>query len=78
MMMEVIIECEAEAFSTEAGEGVADCGATLSCMGDETWEAWLAAMCATADDLEFIDVDKVFKFGGGERLTSKTMVNIPV
>ena len=29
MMMEVIVEFEAEAFSTEAGEGVADCGATL-------------------------------------------------
>ena len=76
--MEVIVEFEAEAFSTEAGEGVADCGATPSCMGDETWEAWLAAMGKTADDLEFIDVDKVFKFGGGERLTSKTMVKRPI
>ena len=37
MMMEVIVEFEAEASSTEVGEGVADCGATLSCMGDETW-----------------------------------------
>ena len=50
VMLEVIVEFEAEAFSTEAGEGVADCGATLSCMGDETWEAWLAAMGKTADD----------------------------
>ena len=74
------LAADAEAFSTEASEGITDCGTTLCCMGDRTWEQWpdLLARLGLKDSIEQHDADKVFRFGNGDRLQSRTMVRFPV
>ncbi len=42
--MNKITQTNDEALSVEIGDGIADCGATRTVIGEETWHRWLKVL----------------------------------
>ena len=69
-----------EVNNVEAGDGIADCGATRPVIGEEVWHQWVEILRASGLDqmVEYNKVDRTFKYGNGQVLPSSYEVRVPV